>query len=60
MVQPQWFSGFPEAFQTLAAFVPALVGAAVLLLSGWVAGRLLAWLASRLVSTLPAHLSKRA
>ena len=59
MAQQEWFSGFREASQNVAAFLPALVGAAVLVLAGWLLGRLLGWMARRVVSALLARLAKR-
>ena len=50
MIQREWFSGFREVSGSLAAHVPALVGAATLILAGWLLGRLLAWLTRRAVS----------
>lgn len=42
-----WLAGFRNAAQNIGAFVPALLGAALLVLVGWLLGRLLAWLARR-------------
>lgn len=59
MAQQDWFSGFREAWRNVAAFLPALVGAALLVLAGWLVGRLLSWVARRLVTALLARLAKR-
>lgn len=59
MTQGEWFSGFRDVTQSVGAFLPALIGAAVLVLAGWVLGRLLAWVARRVVNALLAHLGKR-
>jgi small-conductance mechanosensitive channel len=42
-----WLSGFRDTAQKIYAFLPALLGAALLVLAGWLLGRLLSWLARR-------------
>lgn len=42
-----WLTGFRDTAEKLYAFLPALLGAALLVLAGWLFGRLLAWLAQR-------------
>jgi hypothetical protein len=59
MAEQAWFSGFREVWRSVTAFLPALVGAALLILAGWLLGRLLAWVARRLVTALLARLAKR-
>jgi small-conductance mechanosensitive channel len=59
MAEQAWFSGFREVWRSVTAFLPALVGAALLILAGWLLGRLLAWAARRLVTALLARLAKR-
>ena len=55
----QWFAGFRDVTDNLAAFVPALMGAAVLLLAGWLIGRTLAWAARRAVHALLGRLASQ-
>lgn len=57
MEQQEWFSGFRDVLQNLAGFVPALLGAALLVLAGWLLGRLLAWGARRIVHAVLARLA---
>lgn len=59
MTQADWFSGFRDAAQNLTRLMPAIFGAAILMLVGWLVGRVLAWLARRAVSALLARLSGR-
>ena len=59
MAQQEWFSGLREASRNVAAFLPELAGAALLVLAGWVLGRILAWLARRAVTALVRRLGKR-
>lgn len=59
MTQGDWFSGMRAAAQNLTRFVPAIVGALLLLLAGWLVGRLLAWLTRRGVNALLARVSRR-
>jgi small-conductance mechanosensitive channel len=42
-----WISGLRDTAQKVYAFLPALLGAGLLVLAGWLLGRLLAWLARR-------------
>ena len=42
-----WLAGFRNAAQNIGTFLPALLGAAILVLAGWLLGRLLGWLARR-------------
>ena len=42
-----WLDGFQTAARNIGAFLPAILGAAILVLAGWLLGRLLAWLARR-------------
>jgi hypothetical protein len=58
MTRQDWFTAFSEVSQNLAAFVPALLGAAMLVLGGWLLGRLLAWASRRTMSSLLARLSR--
>lgn len=59
MPQQDWFFGLGEVSQNFAAFAPALLGAALLVLAGWLLGRLLGWAARRLVHVLLAGLAKQ-
>lgn len=59
MTQSDWFSGFRDVSENFIDFIPALVGAAVLLLAGWLTGRMLAWAARRGIAALLARLSHR-
>jgi hypothetical protein len=43
----EWFSGFSQVARQLLAYVPVIASAALLLLVGWVLGRLARYLASR-------------
>lgn len=42
-----WLSGFRDTAQKLYAFLPALLGAALLVLVGWLLGQLVSWLVRR-------------
>ena len=59
MTQADWFSGFRDVSQNFARFIPALVGAAILLAAGWLIARLLAWVSRRATSGLLKRLSRR-
>ena len=59
MTQGDWFSGVRAAAQNLTRFAPAIVGALLLLLAGWLVGRVLAWLARRAINALLARVSRR-
>ncbi len=59
MMQQEWFSGFRGVSQSLAALLPALFGAAVLVLAGWLLGRLLGWSARRVTKALLMRLGQR-
>jgi small-conductance mechanosensitive channel len=59
MVQQEWFSGIREVSDTVAAFLPTLLGAALLGLAGWLLGRFLGWVARRLVRAFVTQLAKR-
>ncbi len=59
MSEQQWVAGFETAWRNIAAFLPALLGALVLILAGWLVGRLLAWVVRRLVSALLTRLARR-
>jgi hypothetical protein len=60
MALQDWFSGFRDVTQNVATFLPTLVGAALLVLAGWLLARVLAWVARRLAHALLARLSKHA
>jgi small-conductance mechanosensitive channel len=53
-----WLSGFRETAQKIYAFLPALLGAALLVLSGWLLGRLLSWVARRGVKAVIGRLAR--
>jgi hypothetical protein len=59
MTQSDWFSGVRAAIQDLTRFLPAIAGALLLLLAGWLVGRVLAWLARRGIKALLARISRR-
>ena len=42
-----WLAGFRNAADNIGSFLPALLGAAILVLAGWLLARLLAWLTRR-------------
>lgn len=42
-----WLAGFRNAAENIGTFLPAILGAAILVLAGWLLGRFLAWLARR-------------
>ena len=54
-----WFSGLRDASQNIGAFLPALLGAALLVLAGWLLGTLLGYLVRRLTASLLTRLSRR-
>lgn len=54
-----WLSGFRDASQNIGAYLPRLLGAAVLALIGWLLALLLGWLARRLGTALMTRLSAR-
>jgi hypothetical protein len=58
MTQQDWFTAFRDVSQNLTAFVPSLLGAAAIVLIGWLLGRLLAWAARRAALTFVARLSR--
>jgi hypothetical protein len=58
MTQQDWFTAFRDVSQNLAAFLPALLGAVVLVLVGWLFGRLLAWASRRTMNSLLARLRR--
>ncbi len=60
MTPQDWLSAFRDVSQSLAAFAPALLGAAVLVGAGWIFGRLLAWGARRTVKALFVRLGRQA
>jgi hypothetical protein len=47
-----WLSGFRGTAQQVYAFLPTLLGVALLVLSGWLLGRLLAWGTRRTIRVL--------
>jgi hypothetical protein len=59
MTQQDWFTAFRDVSQNLAAFLPAMLGAAVLVLVGWLFGRLLAWASRRTMISFLARLPAR-
>ncbi len=56
----EWFSGFPQVARQLLAFLPVVASAALLLLGGWLLGRLARYLASRVVAAVLTRLGARA
>ncbi|HEX6313478.1 MAG TPA: hypothetical protein VFZ73_01405 [Gemmatimonadaceae bacterium] len=54
-----WLSGFRDTAQTIYAFLPTLLGAVVLILSGWLLGRILAWGSRRTVTALLDRLARQ-
>ena len=58
-MQQNWLEGFRTAVQNLGAVLPVILGAAALILAGWLLGRLLAWLARRGTGGLLAGLGRR-
>lgn len=54
-----WLSGFREASQNIGAFLPSLLGAAILVLLGWLLGLLFGYLARRLAAAFMKRLSSR-
>lgn len=59
MIQQDPFSGFRDVSQSVAASIPALAGAAILMLAGLVLAWVLAWAARRAVNAMLARLAKR-
>ena len=59
MTQRDWFAGTRAAGENLARYIPAIVGALLLLLAGWVVGQVLAWLARRGINAILARMSRR-
>jgi hypothetical protein len=47
MAEQEWLTGFAEVSRRLSAAMPALIGATLLVLAGWLIARLLAWIARR-------------
>ena len=58
MMQADWVSGMSAATQNLTRFVPAIAGALLLLLAGWLVGRVLAWLVRRALDALLSRVSR--
>lgn len=58
-MEQEWFAGFRDVADSFTGFIPALTGAAVLLLAGWLLGRALAWAARRGVHGLLTRLASR-
>jgi hypothetical protein len=58
MAQQDWFTAFRDVSQNIAGFLPALLGAALLVLVGLLFGRLLAWVSRRTMAALVARLSR--
>lgn len=54
-----WLAGFRNAAQNIGTFLPTLLGAALLVLVGWLLGRLLAWLARRATQGVLSRLGAR-
>jgi len=59
MTQQDWFSGILTVWPHAAAYLPAVVGAALLLLAGWLLGWGLAWAVRRVVRALLGRLAQR-
>jgi small-conductance mechanosensitive channel len=59
MLQQDWLSGFREASRSLTAFLPALLGAAALLLVGWLVARGLAFAGRRAAAAIVSRLARR-
>lgn len=59
MIQGELFSGVRDVSESLAAAVPTIAAAAILILAGWLLGRLLAWLARRATSSALTRLGRR-
>lgn len=59
MVQRDWYSGLRDISHNLGEFLPAIIGATLLLVGGWIAARVLAWLARRSVNAVLARLARR-
>lgn len=55
----EWFSGFRQVARQVAGFAPVLVSAALLVLAGWLLGRLLRYLGTRGTSALLTRLGQR-
>lgn len=58
MSDQQWFAGFETAWNNIAAFLPAILGALLLILAGYLIGRLFAWIVRRLVSALLTRIAR--
>ncbi len=56
-MQTEWYDGLRNVSENLTRYAPALLGAAALLLAGWLVGRVLAWLARRGINALLTRLS---
>lgn len=54
-----WLDGFRDAAQRIYTFLPALLGAALLVLAGWLIGRLLAWVARRIIAAILMRLGRQ-
>ena len=59
MAQQGLFSGFRDVSENIAAFLPAFLGAALLVLVGWLTGRMLAWVARRIVRSVFGRMARR-
>lgn len=46
-MRQDWPAGFRNTAENIGTFLPALLGAAILVLAGWLLGRLLGWLVRR-------------
>ncbi|MEX2049033.1 MAG: hypothetical protein WEB90_05605 [Gemmatimonadota bacterium] len=57
MAPQEWLSGLTDVTANLASFLPVLLGAAVLVLAGWLLGRVMAWVAGRTVGALMRRLA---
>lgn len=54
-----WLTGVRDTAQRISAFLPTLIGAATLILGGWLLGRLLSWLARRTVRAFLDRLARQ-
>lgn len=52
-------SAFRDGAQKMYAFIPTLLGAALLVFAGWLLGRLLSWLSRRVVRAVMGRLAKQ-
>lgn len=58
LLQQDWLSGFRDTARNLAEFLPSLLGAAALLLGGWLLGRALAFVSRRATSSALGRLAR--